>query len=107
MAQIKAAMVLAAGLGTRMRPLTDRIPKPLARLAGRPLLDHVLDRLAMAGVERAVVNVHHFADQIEAHLKTRKEPAITISDERGAILETGGGVLKALPVLGARPFHRP
>ncbi len=104
MAQIKTAMVLAAGLGTRMRPLTDRIPKPLAGLGGRPLLDHVLDRLAMAGVERAVVNVHHFADQIEAHLKMRNEPAITISDERGAILETGGGVLKALPALGRDPF---
>ena len=104
MAQIETAMVLAAGLGTRMRPLTDRIPKPLVTLGGRTLLDHVLDRLADAGIRRAVVNVHHFADQIEAQLKARKEPAITISDERGAILETGGGVLKALPVLGASPF---
>ena len=104
MAQIKTAMVLAAGLGTRMRPLTDRIPKPLVTLGGRTLLDHVLDRLAEAGIERAVVNVHHFADQIEAHLKMRAEPAITISDERGAVLETGGGVLKALPDLGRTPF---
>ena len=104
MAQIETAMVLAAGLGTRMRPLTDRIPKPLVTLGGRTLLDHVLDRLAAAGIGRAVVNVHHLADQIEAHLKTRAEPAITISDERGAILETGGGVLKALPVLGGSPF---
>ncbi len=104
MAQINTAMVLAAGLGTRMRPLTDRIPKPLVTLGGRPLLDHVLDRLVDAGIERAVVNVHHFADQIEAHLAARKEPAITVSDERGAILETGGGVLKALPVLGSAPF---
>jgi N-acetyl-alpha-D-muramate 1-phosphate uridylyltransferase len=104
MAQIKTAMVLAAGFGTRMRPLTDRIPKPLVTLGGQTLLDHVLDRLAVAGIERAVVNVHHFADQIEAHLKHRREPAITVSDERGAILETGGGVRNALPVLGTAPF---
>jgi MurNAc alpha-1-phosphate uridylyltransferase len=103
-AQIGAAMVLAAGFGTRMRPLTDRIPKPLVTLAGRTLLDHVLDRIAEAGIERAVVNVHHFADQIEAHLMTRTSPKITISDERGAILETGGGVQKALPQFGGRPF---
>lgn len=104
MAQIETAMVLAAGLGTRMRPLTDRVPKPLITLGGKPLLDHVLDRLAEAGIERAVVNVHHLADKIEAHLKVRTAPAITISDERGAILETGGGVLKALPFLGPGPF---
>ncbi|MFY9640143.1 MAG: nucleotidyltransferase family protein [Rhodomicrobium sp.] len=104
MAQIKTAMVLAAGLGTRMRPLTDRVPKPLITLGGRLLLDHVLDRLAAAGVERAAVNVHHFADQIEAHLKTRAAPEIVISDEREAILETGGGVLKALPLFGGDPF---
>lgn len=104
MAQIETAMVLAAGFGTRMQPLTDRIPKPLVTLGGRNLLDRVLDRLAEAGIERAVVNVHHFADQIEAHLKTRTAPAIAISDERGALLETGGGVLKALPVLGPGPF---
>jgi N-acetyl-alpha-D-muramate 1-phosphate uridylyltransferase len=104
MTEIKTAMVLAAGFGTRMRPLTDRTPKPLVTLGGSTLLDRVLDRLATAGIERAVVNVHHFADQIESHLKTRIEPAITISDERGAILETGGGVLKALPVLGGTPF---
>jgi MurNAc alpha-1-phosphate uridylyltransferase len=103
-AQIKAAMVLAAGMGTRMRPLTDRIPKPLVTLAGRTLLDHVLDRIAEAGIERAVVNVHHFADQIEAHLRTRTAPKIAISDERGAILETGGGVKNALPEFGGRPF---
>jgi N-acetyl-alpha-D-muramate 1-phosphate uridylyltransferase len=104
MAQIDTAMVLAAGLGTRMRPLTDRTPKPLVELGGRPLLDHVLDRLAAAGIGRAVVNVHHFADQIEAHLTPRRYPAIKFSNERGAILETGGGVLKALPDLGSRPF---
>jgi MurNAc alpha-1-phosphate uridylyltransferase len=97
-------MVLAAGLGTRMRPLTDRMPKPLVRVAGAPLLDHVLDRLADAGVETAVVNVHHFAEQIEAHLKGRKRPRIVISDERAQLLDTGGGVVKALDTLGSAPF---
>ncbi|MBI4724916.1 MAG: NTP transferase domain-containing protein, partial [Rhodomicrobium sp.] len=97
-------MVLAAGLGTRMRPLTDRIPKPLVMLGGRTLLDHALDRLAEAGIERAVVNVHYHADLIEAHLKGRKAPQIAVSDEREAILETGGGVLKALPHFEGQPF---
>src|SRR5208337_2808807 len=104
MAQIETAMVLAAGLGTRMRPLTDRVPKPLVTLAGRTLLDRVLDRLAEAGIERAVVNVHHFADLIEEHLKTRVAPKIIVSGEREGILETGGGVLKALAHFGSRPF---
>ena len=98
------AMVLAAGLGTRMRPLTDAMPKPLVKVAGRALIDHVLDRLADAGVERAVVNVHHFAEQIERHLAARKKPRIAISDERGLLLGTGGGVVKALPLLGTEPF---
>lgn len=99
------AMVLAAGLGTRMRPLTDTVPKPLVKLAGRPLLDHVLDRIAGAGIATAVVNIHHHAEQIEAHLKSRKgPPRILVSDERGALLETGGGVVKALPLLGSAPF---
>ena len=98
------AMVLAAGLGTRMRPLTDALPKPLVQVAGRALIDHVLDRLADAGVETAVVNVHHMADQIEAHLKGRTRPRIEISDERGVLLDTGGGVVKALPRLGPAPF---
>src|SRR5688572_2034592 len=97
------AMVLAAGLGTRMRPLTDTLPKPLVQVAGQALLDHVLDRLADAGVTTAVVNVHHMADQIETHLKGRTQPKIAISDERGALLDTGGGVIKALPLLGAEP----
>ena len=100
----KTAMVLAAGLGTRMRPLTDSTPKPLVKVAGRALLDHVLDRLAEAGVERAVVNVHHFAEQIIKHVANRKRPHIVISDERGVLLDTGGGVVKALPQLGQAPF---
>src|SRR5512139_1084223 len=94
---LRRAMVLAAGLGTRMRPLTDNMPKPLVKIAGRALIDHVLDRLTEAGVERAVVNVHHFADQIQQHLMYRKHPQIVISDERGLLLGTGGGVKKALP----------
>jgi len=97
-------MVLAAGLGQRMRPLTDTKPKPLVRLAGRPLLDHVLDRLADAGIGRAVVNVHYLPDQIEAHLAKRSRPQILISDEREKILDTGGAVQKALPLLGIAPF---
>ena len=103
-----AAFVLAAGLGTRMRPLTDRLPKPLVPLAGRALLDHVLDRIVAAGVPRAVVNVHFKAEQIEAHLAARQAagrgPAIVLSDERELLLETGGGVRKALALLGAAPF---
>lgn len=98
------AMVLAAGLGKRMRPLTDTRPKPLVEVADRPLIDHVLDRLAEAGVAQAVVNLHYHADQLEAHLKGRPTPAITLSDERDQLLETGGGVGRALPLLGARPF---
>ncbi len=97
-------MVLAAGLGERMRPLTEKLPKPLVAVAGKPLLDHVLDRLAAQGVERAVVNVHYLADLIEKHVASRKAPQIVISDERGKLLDTGGGVVKALPKLGAEPF---
>src|SRR5512140_3943518 len=93
------APVLAAGLGVRMRPLTDRMPKPLVSVAGRPLLDHVLDKLADAGVSEAVVNVHYLPDQIIAHTASRKRPHVIISDERGQVLGTGGGVLKALPLL--------
>jgi MurNAc alpha-1-phosphate uridylyltransferase len=100
----KTAMVLAAGFGTRMRPLTDRMPKPLVRVAGKTLLDHVLDRLAEAGVERAVVNVHHFAEQMIDHLESRMQPRVVISDERGLLLDTGGAVVKALPELGEAPF---
>lgn len=98
------AMVLAAGLGTRMRPLTDHRPKPLVEVAGKALLDHVLDKLAAEGVARAVVNVHYLADQIERHVATRARPAIIISDERGMILGTGGGVARALARIGTEPF---
>jgi MurNAc alpha-1-phosphate uridylyltransferase len=97
-------MVLAAGLGTRMRPLTDTKPKPLIAVAGKPLLDHVLDRLTDAGVTRAVVNVHYLAEQIIAHTASRTKPRVTIADERGLLLGTGGGVVKALGELGPAPF---
>ena len=97
-------MVLAAGKGERMRPITDTIPKPLVPVAGKPLIDHVLDRLAAAGVTRAVVNVHYLADLLERHLASRKEPGIVVSDERGKLLDTGGGVVKALSALGTEPF---
>jgi MurNAc alpha-1-phosphate uridylyltransferase len=100
----QAAMVLAAGFGQRMRPLTDKMPKPLVKVAGRALIDHVLDRLADAGVARAVVNVHYLAEQIERHVAARNIPRVTISDERGVLLDTGGGVVKALPLLGDAPF---
>ena len=98
------AMVLAAGFGTRMHPLTEKLPKPLVAVAGRALIDHVLDRLAAAGVDQAVVNVHHFAEQVIRHLKERKRPRVTVSDERGLLLGTGGGVKKALPHLSDAPF---
>jgi MurNAc alpha-1-phosphate uridylyltransferase len=97
-------MVLAAGLGERMKPLTDRLPKPLIAVAGKPLIDRVLDRLAAAGVERAVVNAHYLADLIENHLKGRSSPKIVISDERLKLLDTGGGVVKALGLIGREPF---
>lgn len=102
--RIDRAMVLAAGLGTRMRPLTDHRPKPLVEVAGKALIDYNLDALAAADVSQAVVNVHYFADMLEAHLRRRSAPAITISDERAAILNSGGGVRKALPLLGDEPF---
>src|ERR1700754_3623209 len=93
------AMVLAAGLGVRMRPLTDKMPKPLVRVAGQPLLDHVLDKLAGAGVSEAVFNVHYLPDQIIDHTRLRKQPRVIISDERNEVLGTGVAVVKALPVL--------
>ncbi len=97
-------MVLAAGLGTRMRPLTETKPKPLVEVGGKTLLDHMLDRLADAGVETAVVNVHYLADEIERHLAARARPRIVISDERAQLLGTGGAVVKALGILGGEPF---
>jgi MurNAc alpha-1-phosphate uridylyltransferase len=100
----KIAMVLAAGLGTRMRPLTNTRPKALVEVAGRTLIDHTLDRLAEAGVETAVVNVHHFADMMEAHLARRAHPRILISDERDGLLDSAGGLIRALPLLGDQPF---
>lgn len=98
-------MVLAAGLGARMRPLTDDRPKPLIKVAGKALIDWTLDRFAHAGVRRAIVNVHYRADQMEAHLAAREKPQIIISDERARLLETGGGLKKARPLLGAAPVY--
>lgn len=98
------AMVLAAGLGTRMRPLTDERPKALVEVGGKPLIDHMLDRLADAGVTRAVVNLHAFADRLQTHLMARAAPpALAFSDERAGALETGGGLKKAIPLLGEGP----
>jgi MurNAc alpha-1-phosphate uridylyltransferase len=97
-------MVLAAGLGTRMRPLTDHIPKALVPVAGRPLLDRVLDKLVATGVRRAVVNVHHFADQVEQHLRSRTDLEVLISDERTALLDSGGGIQHARALLGEAPI---
>jgi MurNAc alpha-1-phosphate uridylyltransferase len=100
----KSAFVLAAGLGTRMRPYNGHLPKPLVTVRGKSLIDYGLDRLADAGIEQAVVNVHHLADALEQHLAKRQRPRIVISDERAALLGTGGGIAKALPKLGDTPF---
>jgi N-acetyl-alpha-D-muramate 1-phosphate uridylyltransferase len=100
----KSAIVLAAGLGTRMRPYNGSIPKPLVEIGGKALIDYALDRLADAGVERAVVNVHYLADALERYLAARKKPQVLISDERAALLGTGGGIVKALPQLGEQSF---
>src|SRR5580700_244224 len=97
-------MVLAAGLGTRMRPLTNEQPKAMVEVGGKALIDHMLDRLAAAGVTRAVVNLHAFADLLQAHLMARAAPpALSFSDERAAALETGGGLKRAIPLLGRGP----
>ena len=102
---IDTAMVMAAGHGTRMRPLTEDRSKAMVEVAGKPLVDHMLDRLEAAGIRRAVVNVHAHADQLESHVRARSGPMeIVISDERDELLETGGGVVKALPLLGDPPF---
>jgi N-acetyl-alpha-D-muramate 1-phosphate uridylyltransferase len=98
------AMVFAAGLGMRMRPLSETTPKPLIKVGGKTMIDHLLDRFALAGVGTAIVNVHHLADQIEAHLKHRTTPKIIISDERNLLLDQGGAIKKVLPILGDAPF---
>lgn len=98
------AMVLAAGRGSRMRPLSAMAPKPLIEVAGQALIDHVFDRLEGAGVTRFVVNVHYLPDLIEVHVRRRVDGRVTISDERTQLLETGGGIVKALPLLGEAPF---
>lgn len=100
---IKQAMVLAAGLGTRMRPITDRIPKPLVKISGKPMLDYALDLLAAAGVEKAAVNVHHHADQMLAHLKSYRGLEIVVSDETQALMNSGGGLAKGLELLDRDP----
>ncbi|MCW2394689.1 MULTISPECIES: nucleotidyltransferase family protein [unclassified Sphingobium] len=104
---LETAMLMAAGLGKRMRPLTATRPKPLIRVAGQPLMDHALDRIEDAGIRRTVVNVHYLAGPIEAHLESRARrtgASYPVSDERARLLETGGGLVKALPLLGDKPF---
>ena len=100
----KKAMVLAAGLGKRMRPITDKIPKPLVEVYGKTLLDHGLDALVRSGIEEAAINVHYHADQIENYVANRRDLHITISDERDELLDSGGGIANALPLLGEDPF---
>ncbi|MGX5721035.1 nucleotidyltransferase family protein [Shinella zoogloeoides] len=101
--KIEDAMVLAAGLGTRLRPITDTMPKPLVPIAGKPMIDYGLDALAEAGVKRAVVNVHHFAEQMTAHLASRTVPEIVLSDETDRLMNSGGGLAKGLKLLGREP----
>jgi MurNAc alpha-1-phosphate uridylyltransferase len=101
---IEQAIVLAAGLGSRMRPITESLPKPLVRVCGKPLLDYGLDCLARKSVKKAVVNVHYLADEIEAYLAERKDIEVVFSDERQRLLDSGGGVKKALGQLGKQPF---
>lgn len=100
----RTAMVLAAGLGKRMRPLTDDTPKPLIKIAGKTLLDWGLDTLAAQGIETAVVNTHYLGDQIASHVATRQKPEIIISDESDRLLDSAGGIVRALPLLGQAPF---
>ena len=99
-----SAMVLAAGLGLRMRPLTLELPKPLVKVAGKTLLDWTLDSAAAGGIARVVINVHHLGDKIITHTARRERPAVMISDETDRLLDTGGGIVKALPLLGDAPF---
>ncbi|MBT2189307.1 nucleotidyltransferase family protein [Sphingobium nicotianae] len=105
--RLDIAMLMAAGLGKRMRPLTVTRPKPLVRVAGQALIDHALDKVEAAGIRRSIINVHYLADSIEAHLQARARQTgadYVISDERGKLLETGGGLVKALPLIGDKPF---
>ena len=102
--KITQAMVLAAGLGTRLRPITDSIPKPLVRVAGKPMIDYALDALAEAGVEKAAVNVHHFAEQMEAHLSRYPRLDVVISDERDRLMNSGGGLAKGIKLLDPGPL---
>ena len=103
--KIETAMVMAAGLGTRMRPLTDHMPKPLVKVAGKPLIEYAFDKLRMAGVKSAVVNVHYLPEQVEAYVaEFITDLDVTISDERALLLETGGGLVQALPLIGGDPF---
>ena len=102
---IETAMTLAAGFGKRMRPLTNDRPKPMVKLDGKPMIDHVLLRLQKAGLQRCVVNLHYQADVLENHLQQRSQkPEILFSSERDAILDTGGGIKRALPLIGDKPF---
>ena len=98
------AMIMAAGLGTRMRPLTNNCPKPLVKVQGKALIDHVIDRLVQTGVSQIVVNVHYRADMLEEHLSKRKDVEIRISDERQELMDSGGGIYRALPLLADQPF---
>ncbi len=100
----KSAMILAAGLGMRMRPITETIPKPLVRVGGKPMIDYALESLERQGVDRVVVNVHHLPDQIIDHLEARPGIGTLISDETEELLDSGGGLVKALPLLGAGAF---
>lgn len=104
MGDISRAMIMAAGMGNRMRPLTDKMPKPLVPFLGKPLIDHALDKLAAAGVSDVIVNLHYKAEMLEAHLKGRACPRIHFSDERDKLLDTGGGLKKARPLLGEAPI---
>ena len=98
------AIVFAAGFGTRMRPITQTLPKPLVRIGGKTMLDHMLDRLAESGIDEAIVNVHWLADQIEDHVQDRGTPRVKISDERELLLDQGGGIAKVLPEFAGKPF---
>jgi MurNAc alpha-1-phosphate uridylyltransferase len=97
-------MIMAAGFGTRMRPLTNNIPKPLVKVQGRALIDHVMDRLVAAGVKTIVVNIHYMGDQLKAHVEKRKDVEVIVSDETDAILDSGGGIFKALHHFKGEPF---